>query len=432
MKSKLIPIMLILCIVMAYFESYYVVLATTKTELNNQSSNLDNQISSKKDEIEEKDEELSAAMSEVQTLISKISTYEDAISELDDQIDDLTSQITETENSIAQKEKELAEKQDLLDKRLVAIYESGNTSYLEMLLTSTDLSEFISKYYLISEIAEYDTGLISSIRTAKEDLENSKTELEENKKTIEAAKEEQVQKRDELASLKKEKQTKVANLTAEEKKLEQELEEYETAKKQVQAELAELARKEAEEEAKRKAEEAKKNSSTSSSSSSSSSTSSPSSKGYIFPVAGLSKSNISNLTYPSYTGHTGIDVNINVRGGKSVVAVKAGTVVTSKAMTGSIANYGTDGTYVGSYTAYGEYVIIDHHDGTKTLYAHMQAGSRTVKAGDEVTQGQVIGIVGNTGNVSPRPTSSNPLNGTHLHFEVFVNNQRVNPIPYLP
>ena len=136
----------------------------------------------------------------------------------------------------------------------------------------------------------------------------------------------------------------------------------------------------------------------------------PSASGYIFPVQGLSKSNINNKTYPSYKGHTGVDVNIGVSG-KSVVAVKDGTVVISEAR---ISN--------GKYYSYGEYIVISHGDGTMTLYAHMLANSRKVKVRDKVKQGQVIGTVGSTGNST----------GTHLHFEVRVGGSPVNPLPYLP
>ena len=183
----------------------------------------------------------------------------------------------------------------------------------------------------------------------------------------------------------------ILNETAEEKENQQEIEKFEEDKRKIQAELKRIAE-----------EEAKKNTTNISQK--------PSASGYIFPVQGLSKSNINNKTYPSYKGHTGVDVNIGVSG-KSVVAVKDGTVVISEAR---ISN--------GKYYSYGEYIVISHGDGTMTLYAHMLANSRQVKVRDKVKQGQVIGTVGSTGNST----------GTHLHFEVRVGGSPVNPLPYLP
>lgn len=395
MKNKFIAILLIVSLLLGTFETYYV-FATTKTELNNQSSDLDSKISAKKDEIEEVENNLSVAMKEVQTLVNQISTYESAISELNSKIETVTAEITQTENDIAQKEKEITEKQELLNKRLIAIYESGNTSYLDMLLTSSDLSDFLSKYYLISEIAEYDANLIISLRSAKTELEEAKAKLETDKQSIENAKAEQVEKQNALKQIKAEKDAKVANLNSEEKALESELEEFEADKKAIEAELAAIAKREAEEAARAAASGSKV-------------TVSPG--GYIFPVQGLSRANIRTLKYPSYPGHTGIDVNINVVG-KNVVAVKAGTVVTSTAMKRPN----------GTYKSYGEYVIINHHDGTMTLYAHMLAGSRQVSPGQTVSQGQVLGTVGSTGNST----------GPHLHFEVRIGGRAVNPISYLP
>ena len=69
------------------------------------------------------------------------------------------------------------EQQELLNKRLVAMYESGTTSYLDMLLSSEGLSDFISKYYLVSELATCDKNLIETIRQAKATLETEKTEV---------------------------------------------------------------------------------------------------------------------------------------------------------------------------------------------------------------------------------------------------------------
>ena len=76
----------------------------------------------------------------------------------------------------------------------------------------------------------------------------------------------------------------------------------------------------------------------------------------------------------------------------------------------------------GDYKSYGEYIVINHHDGTMTLYGHLLSGSRTVSPGDSVSQGQVIGTVGSTGHST----------GPHLHFEVRVGGSPVNPISYLP
>ncbi len=125
----------------------------------------------------------------------------------------------------------------------------------------------------------------------------------------------------------------------------------------------------------------------------------------------MSKANINNKNYPSYAGHTGVDVNIGVTG-KDVVAVKAGTVVISTAKINS----------EGNYFSYGEYVVISHGDGTMTLYGHMLANSRKVKVGDKVSQGQTIGTVGST-----------EIHQEHTCiFEVRINGKPVNPLPYLP
>lgn len=69
----------------------------------------------------------------------------------------------------------------------------------------------------------------------------------------------------------------------------------------------------------------------------------------------------------------------------------------------------------------GEYIQIDHGSGNYTRYLHMKKGSRTVKAGDKVLKGQVLGYMGATGNVT----------GAHLHFDVNVNGKYLDPAPYL-
>lgn len=73
-----------------------------------------------------------------------------------------------------------------------------------------------------------------------------------------------------------------------------------------------------------------------------------------------------------------------------------------------------------SGSSYGNYVKIKHNDSVSTLCAHMKYGSVTLKAGDMVTKGMQIGIMGETGRAD----------GKHLHYEVFLNDAKVNPEDY--
>ena len=144
---------------------------------------------------------------------------------------------------------------------------------------------------------------------------------------------------------------------------------------------------------------------------------SASAAGFIFPVAGLNRDSINNKNYPSYAGHTGVDVNRGVQEGVSqIVAVANGVVAQSVALKN--AN--------GTYRSYGEYVTIDHQNGLYTAYCHMYPNSRKVSTGQTVQQGQILGLLGTTGNSS----------GPHLHFEVRSgrnsSSSAVNPLNYLP
>lgn len=124
--------------------------------------------------------------------------------------------------------------------------------------------------------------------------------------------------------------------------------------------------------------------------------SSASSAGFMWPVDW----GYFNGSINSYWGHTGMDIAGNYLA--PVRAAKAGTVV-----------------YSAWYGPYGNHVIIDHGNGVQTLYAHMN--DRYVVVGQKVSQGELIGRVGRTGNVT----------GAHLHFEVRVNGRIMDPVKYV-
>lgn len=389
MKRKILTIILITILLASNMLIAY---AANKTELEQQNSDLDKKQKEKENELSHVEENLTGIMADIQELTEKITSYENEIYELDLQISDLQDKISEAEENLKQAEDDYEHQKELFEKRLVASYKRGKTSYLDVLLSSTSVIDFISKYHTVEVIAEYDNNLLNEIEKNKQAIEEAKTTLENSKAEVETLKNNKQATANSLKSSQATKQSYMNELTSEQKALQDELDQIEKDKQEIQRTLAEIARKEA------------------ASGGTTIINGSPSAYGYIFPVAGLGLSNINNKNYPSYSGHTGVDVNINVVG-KSVVAVKSGTVVTSKALRNSN----------GSYRSYGEYIVINHHDGTMTLYAHMLSGSRKVQEGDTVAQGQVIGTVGSTGNST----------GPHLHFEVRVNGYCVNPLPYL-
>ena len=386
---KIIGIMIIAIIIL----QFNVVMAATKSELNASSNETDQKIEEAKEELENINAQKSETLQQVEDLIMQISSAQSEIDELDSQIEDMNSQIKEAQNKLDEKQEEYDNKEELLEKRLVAAYEAGETSYLDVLLSSSSLTDLISNYYMISEITQSDMDLMEKIKKEQEEIETAKQTIETSKQELDSVRAQKQQKATELQNTKNEKDNYVAQLNEDEKNTQAELEQFEQDKRDIQAQLAAIARQEA---------------ANASSSNVSNITNNPSSSGYIRPIVGYSIT----TGWMGYSGHTGVDFSGSGIAGKPVLAAKAGTVVTSTAL--KYAN--------GNYRSYGEYIVINHHDGTMTLYAHGAPGSRLVSAGQTVSQGQQIMSVGTTGNST----------GYHLHFEVRVNGTPVNPTPYLP
>lgn len=380
--------------------------ATSSADLEKERKANESKINEAKDEQNEVRTKMTAIQKEVEELNGKIASYENEIDDLTSQIDETSANIDTMTQELTKKEKELEEKEELLKKRLVASYKAGSTSYLDVLLSSGSLTNFLSNYYLIEQLAESDQKLIDTITTTKNQVAEAKTQLEENKKSLEDARELQENKKNALAVNKSEKNEKVAQLSDEDKKLQQQIEDMQS---QDSAIRAAIKKAQAAEEAARKAAAANKNNGNKNNGNNSSS---PSSNpgGFIYPVPSAYAKITTGLYYSNGSYHGGVDFGSGGIAGQPVYAVKSGTVILALALT----------------TSYGNYVVIDHHDGTYTLYAHGQAGSICVSPDQSVSQGQQIMKVGSTGNST----------GAHLHFEVRVSpggyNNRVSPLKYLP
>ena len=116
------------------------------------------------------------------------------------------------------------------------------------------------------------------------------------------------------------------------------------------------------------------------------------------------------VTGKAKSSHLGIDL-ISGRGNKTVLAFADGTVTSTR---NTYSRRTTDGSA-------GNYITITHTNGTKTMYKHLKKNGLLVKKGSAVKAGQAIATMGDTGHCT----------GVHLHFDVIINNKRVDPLPYL-
>lgn len=373
----------------------YASLEDDKKDVQNKINETKNNLSSISDDKEE-------AETELQKLTNQVNDVQREITSLEFQIEELNSSIEEKQAEIEEEEAEIKRKDNLLKERMVALYEVGETSYLDVLFNSENILDFLSNYSLIQQILETDTALIDELEQKKQELENDKSNLEKDKLAVQEKETEQKVKRAQLKGLQEQKQTEVDKLSAEEKAKQDELDEYNKKLNEIDEAIAEALRKAMEE-------EKNNNASTGGNGSSFDGT-------FIWPLDYSPRRVTSRMKYRWGKWHKGIDIGTNAEIGKRVIAAASGTVIYSTYQSGS-----------SSAAGYGNYLIIYHGNGFCTLYAHMD--SKAVSLGQKVSQGQTIGYSGNTGGVAP-----------HLHFEIrkatsvsnFFGNNWLDPLDYLP
>lgn len=352
---------------------------TEMDELELQKNEIEQAIEENEAQIGIVEGELSKALEEVEEISCKILNKQTEINKLEAQELSLISYINETEAELKIWTQRYNSQKEMLEKRLVAMYEMGEIKYLDVLLNSENLSDFLSRYYLISEISEADIKLLREFEQTKEQkdslnksLTEKKNELEENKKQYE---------KDKIALSNMEilKRNKVNNLNTQELELYAQIEEYQNQIKTIEQEIRKLALANIGDK-------------------------------YIggemaWPVPGYTSitSQFGMRTHPItgiYKLHTGVDVGAPM--GANFIAANDGVVIKAE-----------------RNGAYGNMVMINHGGGVVTLYAH---GSEIlVDVGDIVTQGTAVLKVGNTGYST----------GPHAHFEVIINGEYVDPLDYI-
>ena len=352
-------------------------------ELTNQKNETQEKIEDINSKIEYVQTEISNSLLEIQKLDDKIRNYEQENIELKQRIETLETSINQTSEQLEKTTAEYNKRNELLKKRLVALYEEGDIAYLEVLLSAKSLSEFLGMYYAMVEIAEYDNALIDEVDQKRKIIETSKQKLQNETAEIKTLKMQAEQTETILKNTKSLQQGNVEKLSENEKVLNDEIQKYKNDMALIEAKIQEL-------------------------------------NGYtgeiniqytggimIWPVA------VTGTRITSYYGtrehpiegiiklHQGIDIG-SAGFGAPVVSAADGVV-----------------TYAGELGSYGNCVMVYHGNGLTTLYGHGQ--KILTKVGAEVKQGDVIMEVGSTGNST----------GPHLHFEVRINGITTNPLNFV-
>lgn len=354
-------------------------------------------------------------------------------------------QITEKEAELEAAKAKEAQYQAEFEERVRAMEERGNVSYWSVLFQASDFSDLLDWINMIGELMDYDDQILDQLAEARQAVAQAKADLEQSRQGQQETLAQQQSQQAQLQAQQAEVDRLIQEITTQSDVYARQIEQLEdsqdavaqqiaqaeaTYQKQLAAEkaaaekaaaekaaaekaAAEQAAKAAQAAAQKAAQQQKQQSSGSSASGSSSSSGSQSSQttasasGFLWPIASSHRvtSPFGWRTHP-ITGrqhlHGGID--IAAPNGTPILAAKAGVVV--------ISLYGS---------SYGNYVVLSHPDGTRTLYAHMS--QRSVSAGDTVRQGQTVGLVGSTGSST----------GNHLHFETWTgssSSSRVNPMQF--
>lgn len=354
--------------------------------LNEQKEQVEKELQKAQEQLEYVQDELGDTISNIQKLDDRINQYQRELDKVNLEYQTLQEKVEKTEKELEVAQSEYNKKHTLLQRRLVTIYKKGENSYLDVLLNSKGIIEFVSTYFIIQRITEYDLGTVRQLAEKKRNVEKINNQLQEDKANMKLVKVQAEKQTVVLTNTKTVHENFKNSLSESEKKLNAEIESY---KRQSQ-ELENLIQY-----------------------SISSSNYELNYSGGIMIWPTLTTSHITS-SYGSRVhpikgvvkNHDGIDIGGAM--GDPVYAAADGIVIYSAFNTGG----------------YGNMVMIDHgisSEGIKvvTLYAH---GSKLLKnVGDTVKQGDIVMEVGSTGNST----------GPHLHFEVRENGTHVDPKKYL-
>ena len=431
----------ILCLFLALLLMTMPAYGATKKEVEEEKSKAQ-VIAAEKQKTEQKIAELEALKGDTQAYIRELDMQllqlADELDQLETDIAAKQAEVDETTAHLAEAEQTEREQYEAMKLRIQYMYEKGDSSYLDMLLSSGSMSELLNRAEYIQEISVYDRDMLEKYKAIVADIAATKVKLEEELQQLEDLKTQTEAKQQSVLMLVDEKNKELANLNSQletqaelragyeadlaetNARIAQMEEEIRKAEEEARRRAEEEARRKAEEEARRKAEEAAraregageasgqavdapKDTEKKSSSSSSSGSKATGSLSWPLPASDYITSGFGHRESPTAgasSNHQGIDIGAST--GSSITAADGGTVIT--------ASYSSSA---------GNYVVSSHGNGLSTVYMH--CSKLLVSEGDTVSKGQTIAKVGSTGYST----------GPHLHFGVRKNGSYVDPTDYV-
>lgn len=349
--------------------------------------------------LHQKRAELSAATVKVQNLQQQLDETNAAIGQVSARIDEIGAQERSTQRKadwnnvqLNAAERSLHTHDDAYKQRLVEIYENGDLSYIDVLLSARSFTEFVERWQDLQLIIKANQKAVRERRLAEEKVAAVQAALQQTQLELNGEQQDQARAKNQLSSLADERRNLVAVAASQRRHVAGEVAQMEDLSASEEAQLEALIReREAEIEAQQRARGIAGNAV-------------PSAPGtFEWPVSGTITSPFGWRSNP-FGGapefHQGLD--IAAPQGTTVVASAGGTVLMAQ-----------------WYGGYGNYILIDDGGGYSTGYGHLSAFY--VSAGQQVKQGQAIGAVGCTGECT----------GPHVHFEIRIHGKPVDPAPRL-
>lgn len=400
MKRLLFVVAVTMVLTLVDLSSNEVRAASQLSEINQQLDRVKHEIDEAKQlerkakqEAEKIQEQKLGYAEQVKQIRAEIDKTSNKLNSLTTQITDIEVNLVFTTQKLKEAEERVADRETLLNNRIKLLYMNGFVSYLDVLLSSSSLLDFLDRLFALQSIIRQDKQLLKLNIMDRQEVENKKQDVEAQLVYVSDLLTQAADIKKQLESKRKGKEIVLASLENKEDQLVEISEKQEKQILQLADEQGRLLKKQAELKTKNNGQKKKIVKYTGGQ--------------MTWPVPSSERitsmwgARIHPITKKKQN-HNGLD--IGAPNGNDIVAAASGTVILAQ-----------------WYGDFGNCVIIEHENGIRTLYAHIRTGGIKVETGDVVSAGDKIAEIGSTGRST----------GNHLHFGVYVNNASVDPLTYL-